>query len=80
DPKAVYGDEEQIYAYARNGFSQEHAEVSKLIAQMHFDGATLAGLLAKLQEADDYQQEIEKWIADNQSLVNSWKKQAFPLD
>lgn len=72
DPKGVYGDTEQIYAYSRKGFAEDHAELARLIANMHYAPEVLAKLLADLQNAEDYQQGVKKWIEMNRELVDSW--------
>ncbi|MFV0289803.1 MAG: ABC transporter permease/substrate binding protein [Mangrovibacterium sp.] len=72
DPRGIFGDTEQIYAYSRIKFDEEHHEVAQLIANMHFDADVMARLLADLQESDDYNEAIRTWVAQNSQLIASW--------
>ncbi len=72
DPQGVYGETEQIYAYASTELTQEYPDVTRLITHMHYDANQMAKLLSALQGAEDYQQEIQNWIDANRDLVDSW--------
>ncbi|MFV0365715.1 MAG: ABC transporter permease/substrate binding protein [Mangrovibacterium sp.] len=73
DPQGIFGKTEQVCAYARKGFSTDHADLARLITHMHYDTDVMAKLLSALQNTEDYQQGIEDWINANRDLINSWK-------
>ncbi len=72
DPKAVYGDAEEILAVARKGFSEEQPEVAEFIRNMKFNDDEISSLMAKLEEADNEEAGAREWIEENRELVNSW--------
>lgn len=73
DSKGVYGATEQIYTYARKGFSSDNPEIAQLLSKFCLSNAQMSSLLLVFSEAEKKKPEvIRKWIEDNKDLVESW--------
>lgn len=72
DPKQVYGEAERIETYVRSDLDKDFPEVVRFLKAIHFDDATLAELLAQLEESKNQSETVKKWVDTHQDLVNRW--------
>ncbi|MFD1168288.1 glycine betaine ABC transporter substrate-binding protein [Oceanobacillus caeni] len=78
DPKEVYGGVEKIYHATRLGFAEDFPEVSEWIKNWKMDDQSVGELMSYVNEAEENGEDpmvgAEKWIEDNEELVNEWVK------
>lgn len=72
DPRESLGTAEQIKIFTRKQFPAEQPELTRFFSQVHFDVATMANLLMKMEESKDKESTAKQWVAEHRSLVNSW--------
>lgn len=72
DPRESLGTSEQIKIFTRKQFPTEQPELTRFFSQVHFDVATMANLLMKMEESKDKESTAKQWVAEHPSLVNSW--------
>ena len=72
DPKGSLGGTESIHTYARDGFSNDHPEVSQWFKNFKMDLETLYDLENVLfveNDTDDYEPLVRQWMQDNPEFV-----------
>lgn len=72
DPKGALGGTESLHTYARDGFSEDHAEVAKWMGDFKMDLDKLydlENLLFVENDTDDYQPLVKQWMEDNKDYV-----------
>ncbi len=72
DKKGIYGTTEQIYTYARKGFSNDNPEVARILSNFHLDKQQMASLLLKYNNAENKTEAIKQWMEENKALINSF--------
>lgn len=72
DPRESLGTSEQIKIFTRKQFPTEQPELTRFFSQVHFDVATMANLLMKMEESKDKESTAKQWVSEHRSLVNSW--------
>ncbi len=72
DPRESLGTSEQIKIFTRKQFPTEQPELTRFFSQVHFDVATMANLLMKMEESKDKESTAKQWVGEHRSLVNSW--------
>lgn len=72
EPKNIYGDSENILYATRQGLEDDHPEVVEWFDNFMLNDAQLGSLMAELNEADSEQAGAQKWIDENQDLINEW--------
>lgn len=74
DPKGTYGGVEEIYFATREGFSEDHEEVSGWLNNWLMDDDTIGELMSYVEAEEDPFDGAEKWVEENEDLVNEWLK------
>lgn len=73
DLKKTYGEAESLHTLARTGFTEDHPEAAEFFENFHFTDDELSDLIMKLEDGgDDKLKSAEKWINENEELVESW--------
>ncbi|WP_422122359.1 glycine betaine ABC transporter substrate-binding protein [Planococcus sp. X10-3] len=72
EPNNIYGDSENILYATRQGLEDDHPEVVEWFDNFMLNDAQLGSLMADLNEADSEQAGAQKWIDENQDLINEW--------
>lgn len=74
DPKGAWGEPEHLDVIARDGFEADFPDVAGWLQEFTFTEEPFAELLAKVEEADDgdEQQAAAEWLDDNLDVVNEW--------
>ncbi|MFC3041127.1 glycine betaine ABC transporter substrate-binding protein [Virgibacillus xinjiangensis] len=72
DPKNVYGETEKIHHATRQGFSEEFPEVSQWIKNWKMEDEQISELMSYVSEAEEPSIGAEKWVEENQDLINEW--------
>lgn len=75
DPKKSFGETEEIFMAAREGFKEDQEEVYNWMQNFELDDDELEELMVEVQDnEEDPVAGAEKWIEDNEDLVESWKE------
>nr|WP_243239309.1 glycine betaine ABC transporter substrate-binding protein [Sulfobacillus harzensis] len=76
DPKNIFGPADHIYTIANKSFPSQHPTVDKWLKNFHMNQAQLGQLENDINAVPSSQinSAVNKWISQNQSLVNSWTK------
>ncbi|MGP4061369.1 glycine betaine ABC transporter substrate-binding protein [Halobacillus sp. H74] len=75
DPKNVYGDSENISYAARKGLKEDQPEVVKWFDNFMLTDDQLASLMASINKAETEEEGAQKWIDENQDLIDEWTKE-----
>lgn len=74
DPEGAMGDEESMHIVARDGFSDDHSEVSEWLGDFEMDTETLTEALdfvfADEPDEDEVRDLVQEWMEDNQDYVD----------
>lgn len=75
DPKKSFGETEEIYMAAREDFKEDQEEVYNWMQNFELDDEELEDLMVEVQDnEEDPLAGAEKWVEDNEDLVESWKE------
>ncbi|GAA0607871.1 glycine betaine ABC transporter substrate-binding protein [Virgibacillus siamensis] len=75
DPKKTYGGVEKIYMATREGFGSDYEKVSKWLKNFKLNDNQLGDLMLKVKKHEDNPLKgAQKWVEENQDLVNKWVK------
>ncbi|MDV6317925.1 glycine betaine ABC transporter substrate-binding protein [Chromohalobacter sp. HP20-39] len=72
DPKNVYGDNETIYWFSRQNFSDDDPWLTRVLNEWQMDDDSLGSLMADIEKAGDPVKGAKTWLEDNQALVDEW--------
>ncbi|QSS99481.1 glycine betaine ABC transporter substrate-binding protein [Pontibacillus sp. ALD_SL1] len=72
DPKNVYGDEENISWMSRQGFTEDYPEVTEYINTWKMNDEQLGSLMNMVKEAEAPADGAQKWVDENEDLINEW--------
>src|SRR5699024_9956804 len=75
DPKKTFGETEEIFMAARDDFKEDNEEVYTWMKNFELDDEELEDLMVEVQEnEEDPLEGAEKWVEDNEDVVESWKE------
>ncbi|WP_077329711.1 glycine betaine ABC transporter substrate-binding protein [Virgibacillus siamensis] len=75
DPKKTYGGVEKIYMATREDFGSDYKKVSKWLKNFKLNDKQLGDLMLSVKEHEDNPLKgAQKWVEENQDLVNGWLK------
>lgn len=72
DSKKVYGEEENISWASRKGFTEDMPKVTKALNEWKMTSEELGSLMNVIKEEGDPLKGAEKWVKDNQDLIEKW--------
>lgn len=72
DPKNIYGDNETIYWFSRQNFSEDNPWLTRVLNDWQMDDDSLGGLMAEIERAGDPVEGAETWIEAHQALIDEW--------
>ncbi|MEC5422955.1 glycine betaine ABC transporter substrate-binding protein [Virgibacillus sp. C22-A2] len=72
DPKNTYGDVEQIHHATRHGFEDDFEEVDTWMKNWNMDDESIGELMSYVSEAEEPIDGAEKWVEENQDLIDEW--------
>nr|WP_298250789.1 glycine betaine ABC transporter substrate-binding protein [uncultured Halomonas sp.] len=72
DPKETYGGAEEIHTIARQGLEEEMPEAFAILDAFEWDNETMGEVMLMQEEGDDPYEEAQKWVEDNQDIVQEW--------
>ncbi|MDA0745409.1 MAG: glycine betaine ABC transporter substrate-binding protein [bacterium] len=73
DPKGVYGQVEQIHAYARKNLEKDKPRVTRFLRKYSLTDAQLSGLMERIKEGSGESVDAARiWMKENEEIVNAW--------
>lgn len=74
DPKGLYGDEEYIGTFARNGLKEDAPEAYSVLDRFNWSAEDIESVMFDIMEGMSATDAAKKWIANNQDKVAEWTK------
>ncbi|MED3796862.1 glycine betaine ABC transporter substrate-binding protein [Lysinibacillus capsici] len=74
DPKGLYGDEEYIGTFARNGLKEDAPEAYSVLDRFNWSAEDIESVMFDIMEGMSATDAAKKWIANNQEKVAEWTK------
>lgn len=74
DPKGVYGGEETINTFVRQGLEEDMPEAYKVIDAFNWTSEDLEAIMLEINQGTDPEDAAEKWVEDNTEKVAEWTK------
>lgn len=72
DPQGSYGEPEDIFYMARQGFEDDYPEVLEWLDNWYMDDETLGELMSVINELDDEEEGARQWVDENRDLTDEW--------
>ncbi|GAE26604.1 glycine betaine ABC transport system [Halalkalibacter wakoensis JCM 9140] len=74
DPQNTFGGVEKIHHATRDGFEEDHPEVTEWFNNWKMDDQQISDLIYEVESAEDPLDGAKKWIEENQDLIDQWVK------
>ncbi|HWK22428.1 MAG TPA: glycine betaine ABC transporter substrate-binding protein [Ureibacillus sp.] len=74
DPKGVFGGEETINTFARQGLEEDMPEAYKVLDAFNWTTEDIESVMLDINGGTDPEEAAEKWINDNAEKVAEWTK------
>lgn len=74
DPKGLYGTEEYIGTFARNGLKEDAPEAYSVLDRFNWGAEDIESVMFNIMEGMSATDAAKKWIANNQDKVAEWTK------
>lgn len=74
DPKGLYGTEEYIGTFARNGLKEDAPEAYSVLDRFNWSAEDIESVMFDIMEGMSATDAAKKWIANNQDKVAEWTK------
>lgn len=74
DPKGLYGTEEYIGTFARNGLKEDAPEAYRVLDRFHWTAEDIESVMFDIMEGMSATDAAKKWIDNNQDKVAEWTK------
>jgi glycine betaine/proline transport system substrate-binding protein len=74
DPKGVYGEPDNIFFLARQGFDKDHADVFQWLQNWTLDDNQLGSLMKYIEDSSP-EEGAKKWVEENRDLIDGWMAQ-----
>src|SRR6056297_420154 len=73
DPLGVYGEEESIHSIVRKGLQEDMPKVHSFLDNFYWEPEDMQAVMLLAKNEDfSYQRAAQKWIQENEVLVDSW--------
>lgn len=80
DPKGIYGDEESIHTFVREGLKDDHPNAYKVLDQFYWTPDDMAAVMVDIQDGMEPAEAAAKWVEENSDKVAEWTKGAEKVD
>ena len=74
DPKGMYGTEEYIGTFARNGFKEDNPGAYSVLDNFYWTPEDIESVMYDIMEGMDPKDASKKWIDENEAKVADWTK------
>ncbi|GEK91298.1 hypothetical protein AKA01nite_09200 [Alkalibacterium kapii] len=72
DPQEVFGGEETIDTFVREGFKDDMPEAYEILDNFHWEASDMESVMLEIQDGADPEDAAENWIENNQDKVSEW--------
>ncbi|GAB2784734.1 glycine betaine ABC transporter substrate-binding protein [Halomonas shantousis] len=72
DPQNLYGDNEAIHWFSRQGFSEDDPWLTAVLNAWQMDDDSLGSLMASIETAGDPEEGAQAWIDEHRALIDDW--------
>lgn len=72
DPEGVFGGEETIETFAREGLQEDAPEAYSVLENFYWDLEDMESVMLDIQENGDPEAAAENWIQENEDKVSEW--------
>ncbi|KAA9299106.1 glycine betaine ABC transporter substrate-binding protein [Aerococcus tenax] len=72
DPKGVFGEEESIHTFTRQGFQEDNPRAYQILANFHWTLEDMESVMLDIANGTDPSQAAQKWIEANPDKVSEW--------
>lgn len=74
DPKKTYGGVEKIHHATRQGFSDDHPEVSEWLKNWKMNDQQIGELINVVENSEEPIDGAREWVEENEELIGEWVK------
>lgn len=74
DPKGVYGQDEQIHTFVRNGLKDDQPEAYAFLDAFNWTPDDMAQVMIKIVEGASPEEAAKEWVEANADKVDAWLK------
>ena len=74
DPQGIYGGEESIHTFVREGLEEDAPEAFKMLDAFNWTSEDIESVMLDINEGMSPEEAAEKWIEANKDVVDAWKK------
>ena len=72
DPLNIYGGEEYISTYTRQGLSEEMPEVYAILERFHWEPSDMESIMLDMHEGMSEEEAAAAWVDAHPVLVDEW--------
>lgn len=72
DPQNTFGGTEKIHHATRQGFEEDHPEVSEWLKNWKMEDEEISGLIDYVESAEDPLTGATQWVEENEELIGEW--------
>ncbi|KHE71461.1 glycine betaine ABC transporter substrate-binding protein [Halobacillus sp. BBL2006] len=74
DPKETFGGVEKIHHATRQGFEEDYPEISEWFKNWKMNDQQIGKLIEYVENSEEPLDGAEKWVKENQDLIDEWVK------
>ncbi|TSB48608.1 glycine/betaine ABC transporter [Alkalicoccobacillus porphyridii] len=72
DPEGVYGGEESIHTFTREGLAEDAPEANAVLDNFYWTEDDMNAVMVDIQEGMDPEEAAANWVDENADLVSEW--------
>ncbi|WP_128660164.1 glycine betaine ABC transporter substrate-binding protein [Paenibacillus sp. 598K] len=72
DPLNVYGGDEQIHTFVRQGLQDDHADAYAMLDKFNWTPDDMAEVMVEIMEGKSPEEAAKDWVAANDDKVSAW--------
>ncbi len=80
DPKLIYGDEEQIYTYARLGLKEDMPEAYTILERFHWEADDMREIMIEIEGGVAPEDAALHWVEGNTDKISEWTDGVSSVD
>ncbi|MCM2675381.1 glycine/betaine ABC transporter [Shouchella plakortidis] len=80
DPEGVFGEEESIHTFTREGLAEDAPEANTVLDNFHWTEDEMGEVMLDIQEGTDPEEAAANWVESNQDRVDEWTNGVDQVD
>ncbi|WP_347552303.1 glycine betaine ABC transporter substrate-binding protein [Pseudalkalibacillus hwajinpoensis] len=72
DPKGLYGGEENIETFARQGLKEEQPSAHTILDQFHWTPEDMSSVMVEIHDGAKPEEAAQNWVKENSDKVEEW--------